>query len=167
MTIVRLRRTFICFALPLLAVGCIITDGGGNDNNNGNDNSGGGGGANSITVRVINTTSVTLDPEIYLTGDAITDPTQLFSAERKFTSFGVGGRGLLADFDSDSFTLACGSVRVIGTRGGSFGDDLNNPDGAGQQRILAQDAGFVCGDVITLTFSRSSGEFTTSVTVSR
>ncbi|MCG3126824.1 MAG: hypothetical protein CHACPFDD_01679 [Phycisphaerae bacterium] len=165
MSIVRSRRACLWFAWPILAAGCIITDGGGDDNNN--DNGGGGGGANSITIRLINTTSVTLDPEIYLTTDAITDPDQLFTADRKYTSFGVGGRGLLADFDSDSFTLACTAVRVIGTRGGLFGDDLNNPDGAGQQRILAQDAGFVCGDVITLTYSRSGGEYTTSISVSR
>jgi hypothetical protein len=114
----------------------------------------GGTDANKIKIRVNNNTGSTLDPEIYISDQAIVDAAELFIAERKYTTFGVGNRGLLGNYDDDEFTLDCTAVRVLGSKGGLFGDDLENPDGVGQQRILALDAGFSCGDTITFTFSR-------------
>jgi len=114
----------------------------------------GGGDPNGVTVRVVNNTAGTLDPQIYVTGAAVTDPSQLFSAGNLYTRYGVGNRGLLGDFDTDSFVLTCSEARVIGTPGGLFGDDLEDPDGVGQQRILGQDVAFSCGDTITFTYSR-------------
>jgi hypothetical protein len=119
-----------------------------------------------ITVRVVNTTNVTLDPEIYVSAEPVS-VADLFRARNKYTAYGVGTTGILADFDSDTFTLDCSEVRVIGVRGGAFGDDLNNPDGTGDQVVLTQDLNIFCGGSVTFTYSRSGGEFTTSYTVTR
>ncbi|MBU0641303.1 MAG: hypothetical protein KKB50_20790 [Planctomycetes bacterium] len=114
----------------------------------------GGADDNAVKIIVVNSTGETLDPEIYVSTEAVIDTAELFTDARKYTSFGVGNRGLLGDFDTDSFTLECATARVIGTQGGLFGDDLENPDGVGQQRILVLDSSYTCGDTITFTFSR-------------
>ncbi|MBK8913942.1 MAG: hypothetical protein IPM64_04935 [Phycisphaerales bacterium] len=156
----------ITAAAAALLVGCTINlpDPNGNGNANGNSNSGGN---TTIRVRVVNTTNATLDPDVYVTGEAVTDPAQLFSADRKFTRYGVGTLGILGPGNSDEFTLECSATRVVGTGGGRFGNDLQNPDGVGNQRIMAQDVFFVCGDVIVLTYRRNGNEFTTTVSVTR
>lgn len=154
-------------ATALAMGGCVIEFDPINDGGGGGDGGNGGVGDTTILIRVVNGTGATLDPEIYLTGAAVTDPEQLFTDERKFTVYGVGNRGLLGDFDTDSFTLECGEARVVGTKGGLFGDDLESPDGVGNRRILGQDTGFSCGDTITFTFTRSGDTFTTTVSVTR
>lgn len=135
------------------------------------DDPGNGGGddqpADAVTIVVVNETGATIDPEIYVTDDPVTDPAQLFASRNKFTRFGVGNRGLLGDFDTDSFTLDCAAARVVGTKGALFGDDLENPDGVGPQRVFSQDVGFVCGETITFRFSRSGDSFDTTVTITR
>lgn len=151
-------------AAAALFLGCTINLPDGNSNANGNNNSGS---STTIRVRVVNTTNATLDPDIYVTGEAVTDPAQLFSADRKFTRYGVGTLGILGPGNSDEFTLECATTRVVGTGGGRFGNDLQNPDGVGNQRILAQDVFFVCGDVIVLTYRRNGSEYTTTVSVTR
>jgi len=62
----------------------------------------------------------------------------LFVDGNKFTAFGVGTLGLLAPSSSDTFEIDCSNARVIGTKGGRFGDNLNQPDGVGQQVVLTQ-----------------------------
>lgn len=158
--------SLVCAALVAIA-GCTINIPDGNTNSNDNANSNNNGGDSTIRVRVVNSTGATIDPEIYVTGSAVTDPAQLFSADRKFTHYGVGTRGLLGNFDQDEFTLDCSTTRVIGTKGGLFGDNLDSPDGVGQQRILTQDVTFVCGDVLVFTFSKSGNTFSTTVSLSR
>ncbi len=159
-----------CVALALNTGGCIIEvdplpSGGGGGSGGGSG--GGGGEPTSITLRIINETGATLDPQIYVTADAITDPSELITRSNAFTRFGVGNRGLLGDFDSDTVTFDCSEARVLGTAGGLFGDDLENPDGEGQQRILGQDTIFECGDTITLRFGRSGGAFVTTVSITQ
>jgi hypothetical protein len=134
--------------------GCVVTidppPGGG----------GGGGGAGTIRIRIVNTTNTTLDPEIFVSATAVSSD-ELFQLNRKFTRFGVGTLGLIGPRSSDDFTLSCAEVRVIGTAGGRFGDDLNNPEGSGRRVVLTQDLNIFCGDRVTFTFSRTPGGFTT------
>ncbi|MCA9242553.1 MAG: hypothetical protein KDA32_01260 [Phycisphaerales bacterium] len=155
------RMGLVALALPLMMGGCTITfDPNPNDgNNNPNDPDPG-----TVTIRVLNRTNTTLDPEIYVAGSAVT-VSQLFSSSRKYTEFGVGTLGLLGPFGSDSFTLTCAEARVLGTKGGAFGDNLNNPDGTGRQIVLTQELVFDCGAVITFSFERSGGGFTTTFEV--
>jgi hypothetical protein len=46
--------------------------------------------------------------------------------------------------------------------GGSFGDDLNNPEGTGRQIVLTQELSFFCEGRITFRYSGSGGTFNTS-----
>lgn len=140
--------------------GCVITidpppGGGGGD---------GSGGAGVITIRVVNMTNTTLDPEIYVSATAVSSE-ELFQPERKYTRFGVGTLGLIGPASSDDFSLSCADVRVIGTLGGRFGDDLNNPEGSGRRIVLTQDLNIFCGDRVTFTYSRTTDGFTTSFDV--
>jgi hypothetical protein len=148
----------------LLPGGCVITvdEIDGADGGDGN----GGGTTEQITVRVVNTSNVTLDPEIYISAEPVSVE-ELFRSANKFTRFGVGTQGILADHDSDTFALDCSDVRVIGTTGGTFGDDLDNPDGTGQQIVLTQELNIFCGGTVTFTYSGSGGEFTTEYDVRR
>jgi hypothetical protein len=162
-----LARCFLLFAtclFVLLPAACVVTvepvDGG---------NGGADGGANTITIRIVNATNHTLDPEIYISAQPVSVD-QLFAASNKYTTFGVGLLGLLAGSDTDSFTIECSEARVIGTKGGQFGggadgNDLNDPAGSGLQRVLAQDLIFYCGDRITFTYRKSGGEFITTFDV--
>lgn len=145
----------------LAAPGCVITISDGS----------GGGDSNSppppttITVNVINTTEVSLDPQIYFS-DQFIPPDQLFVDANKFTAYGVGTLGFLADDDSSSFTVDCTRAVTFGTRGGAFGDDLANPIGGGKQIILRLDESVSCGQIVTLTYRRTAeGGFTTDFVV--
>ncbi len=161
-------RYLLCGALLLLpgGAGCVITidpnDGGGG---------GGGGGAPPgpdpvITIRIVNATNTTLDPQIFLAAGAVSIA-ELFDPGRKVTNFGVGTLGLLGPLGSDTITPTCTSAVVIGTQGGAFGDDLNNPEGNGRQVVLTQDVNVSCGDTITFTYERSGSGFDTAFRVSR
>ncbi|MFO0840212.1 MAG: hypothetical protein U1D55_17020 [Phycisphaerae bacterium] len=150
--------TLIAFAT---GAGCVVTiSPDGNTNANGNDNGAGG----KITIRLVNTASSTLDPEFYVSADPVTTD-QLFDASHKFTAYGVGTIGLLADRDDATFELDCAAARVFGTKGGRFGNNLNSPDGVSQQVVLTQDVSVRCGQTVTLTYSRSGNSFTTSLSV--
>ena len=157
-------RTLVCGALLLVLPGggCVISidplDGGGGGN--------GGGAGGQFTIRLINATDTTLDPELYI-ADGPVSITQLFERARKFTAYGVGTLGLLGPFGSDTVTVNCTAAIVIGTRGGAFGDDLNDPDGTGRQIVLTQDVNVFCGDTITFTYERSGSGFETDFRVSR
>ena len=142
-----------------------LDDGNGNGDPNGN----GGTAADQITIHIVNATSNTLDPQIYISAEAVSVD-DLFTASHKYTTFGVGRLGLLAGDDSDEFTIDCAAARVIGTLGGSFGggsdgNDLNDPAGSGLRRVLTQELVFFCGDRITFTYRRAGGEFTTTFDV--
>ena len=156
------RALCLCGLAAVMLSGCIIDIGdivdGGDDTGDQTEN--------QILVRVVNTTNVTLDPEIYISDEPVS-VADLFRAGNKYTAFGVGTTGILADFDSDTFTLDCSEVRVIGVKGGSFGDDLSNPDGTGDQVVLTQDLNIFCDGSVTFTYSRSGSDFTTSYTVTR
>jgi len=151
--------------LPFLCGGgCVVTidpvNGGDGDNNGGN----GGSTDTTITIRIINATNVTLDPEIYVSAEPV-NLEDLFRTGNKYTAFGVGTLGLLGGGDTDQFTVQCANARVIGTKGGKFGDDLNNPDGTGRQIVLTQDLSVFCGGRVTLTYSRSGDGFNTTYDV--
>ncbi|MFQ5805672.1 MAG: hypothetical protein ACE5I3_04395 [Phycisphaerae bacterium] len=146
--------------------GCVITvdpiDGG-----NGGDN--GDGTTEQITVRVVNATGHTLDPEIYVASEPV-DLDHLFTRSRKFTQFGVGRLGLIAANDTDSFTIDCAQARMVGTLGGSFGggsdrNDLTDPAGSGTQLVLTQDLVFYCGNRITFMYRRSGDGFLTTLDI--
>ena len=160
-----LRFGLVIALVPLLSGGgCVVTvdplDGGGG--NGGGDDDGTTG--DVITVRIINASNVTLDPEIYISAEPVTIE-QLFQAGNKYTAFGVGTLGLLGPADTDQFTIACADARVIGTNGGKFGDDLNDPEGTGRQIVLTQDLSIFCEGQVTFTYSRSGGGFTTTFDV--
>ncbi|GMU80231.1 MAG: hypothetical protein IT450_12410 [Phycisphaerales bacterium] len=155
---------FLLTFVAILAIpgGCVVTiepDGNNNDN-------GGTPGATTIRVRVINSTNVTLDPEVYASATAV-NADGLFVDGNKYTAFGVGTLGLLGPQTSDTFEIDCANARVIGTKGGKFGDNLNQPDGVGQQVVLTQDLSIFCGGTLTLTYSRSGSGFRTDFTVVR
>jgi hypothetical protein len=159
------RAACLVALVALLPGGCVVTvdpidetDGDGDGN--------GGTPATQITIRIVNTTNVTLDPEIYISAEPVSVD-QLFRSANKYKAFGVGTQGILADFDSDSFSLDCSAARVIGTRGGKFGDNLNQPDGDGDQIVLQQELNVFCGGTVTFTYSREAGGFSTSYNVTR
>ncbi len=147
--------------ITLVHGGCTITV---DPNDLGDGTSSGAEG--KITIRIVNTTGHTLDPQIYLSSEPV-DLDQLFTGSLKYTNYGVGLQGLIAKYTTDDFEIDCDQARVIGTLGGSFGggdddNDLNNPDGSGTQRVLTQELVYFCGDRITFTFRESAGSFTTT-----
>jgi len=159
----RVNRTCTFAAIAALLVfstggGCVISVE--PDPNNG----GGGGGDDKITIRLVNATNVTLDPQVFFSSEAVSTD-GLFQAGNKFTAFGVGTLGLIADSDSVSFEIDCTAARVLGTLGGSFGNNLNAPDGQGRQLVLTQELNVFCGDRVTFTYLRSGDGFTTNFDV--
>jgi hypothetical protein len=135
------------------------------------NNADGGAATGVITIRIVNQTSHTLDPQIYVSAQPVS-VSDLFRSSRKYTDYGVGRQGLIAAYTSDDFDLDCAQARVIGTRGGVFGggeddNDLNNPAGSGTQLVLTQDLVFYCGARITLTYRETSGGFTTAFSVAQ
>lgn len=150
--------------LALLVAGCVVTvEPDPNDNGNG-DGNGGGGDGETIRVRIVNTTNVDLDPEVYLSAQAV-GVEELFQPGNKYTAFGVATLGIIEAFGSDSFTVTCADARILGTTGGRFGDNLNEPDGFGRQIVLTQDLNVFCGGTVTFTYSRSGDAFTTTFDV--
>lgn len=119
----------------------------------------------TYSVAIRNLSATTIDPDIYISSVATTDPAALFVPANKYTRFGVGTRGLLAPGDVARFELDCATAMAIGTPGGFFGEDLDRPDGQGQQRILTQATVFSCGDTVTFIFSRQGDAFETSVAI--
>lgn len=152
--------------LTLVYGGCTITID--PDDLDPNDD-GGGGTTDVITIRIVNQTTHTLDPQIYVSADPVSVD-DLFQSGNKCTTYGVGRLGLLAGNSSDDFELNCELVRVIGTLGGSFGggeddNDLNDPAGSGTQLVLTQDLVFYCGAQITFTYRETGGQFVTTFSV--
>lgn len=150
------------FALSaMISGGCVVTVDDGDDN-------GGNGGGNDppaqLTVRIINASNVTLDPEIFIASEGVSAD-ELFDPSRKFTAFGVGTLGLIADSDATEFTIDCAQARVIGTSGGRFGNDLNNPDGTGRRIVLTQDLNVFCEGAVTFTYSGAGSGFSTTFDV--
>jgi len=153
--------------IALLLAGCMLTltpSDGGADNGDGDGT--GGDTTDTLTVRVVNLTNVSLDPEIYVSAEPVSVD-ELFQPANKYTAFGVGTTGILADRDSDTFALDCSQARLIGTRGGRFGDDLNNPEGTGQQVVLTQELSVFCEGSVTFTYARAGDGFTTAYIVTR
>ncbi len=158
----RLERRLATLGLvtPLAVAGCVITISG-NGNDNGDDNPPP---TAVFTIRLYNQSDTTLDPQFYFSADATTVD-QLFVSENKFTSFGVGTLGVLERGDSDEFTVECSAAHLLGTAGGAFGDDVNNPTGNGRLIVLTQDLSVFCGDVVSFVFDGSDGAYTTTYTV--
>lgn len=162
-----LLRTACMLGLALLLPGgCVITV---DPINGGADGDNGDAAADQITIRIVNATSHTLDPEIYLSSGPV-DIEHLLTASRKYTQFGVGRLGLIAAGDTDQFAVDCAQARLVGTRGGSFGgggdrNDLTDPAGSGTQLVLTQDLVFFCGNRITFTYRRSGDGFGTTLDV--
>lgn len=144
--------------LAALMGGCVITISDGNNNDNG------GSGDAVITVRVINASDVTLDPQIYSSAENV-GVDALFADANKLTAYGVGTLGILGPNSEDSFAVTCANARTLGTRGGSFGDNLNAPVGMGRQILLTQDLSVFCGGEVILTYSGSGTSFTTTFDV--
>src|ERR1041384_2707505 len=81
-------------------------------------NGGGTGDANqpptpppTIKIKVENDSHVSLDPQIYIS-DQFAALDQLFVPANKYTAYGVGTIGILADDDSASFTVECAGARI-------------------------------------------------------
>lgn len=161
----RLPRKAFAATVGLIVVtallgGCIIQV---SDNQNDNNN-GGPPPAQKITVRIVNDSNTTLDAEIYISATPATVD-ELFAAGNKFTAFGVGTLGLLGADSSATIEIDCANIRVIGTKGGRFGDNLNNPQGTGRQIVLTQDLNLFCGGSVTFTYDGSGSNFTTTFDV--
>lgn len=161
-----LRVACLVALATLVPGGCVVTV---DPIDNGDGDGDGGTTTDKVTVRVINATNHTLDPEIYL-ARAPMSVEDLFSPSRKYTAYGVGRLGLIAAADSDEFTVDCAAARMVGTAGGLFGggsdnNDLTNPAGSGTQLVLTQDLVFFCGDRITFTYRGSGGEFSTTLDI--
>jgi hypothetical protein len=150
-------------AVLLSGSGCIVTvdpiDGIGD----GDPNSPGSG-PETIALRIVNATTTTLDPQIFLSADPV-GVDELFVPANQFTEFGVGTLGLLGPGGTDVVTIDCAAARVIGTDGGAFGDDLNQPEGFGRRIVLTQDLNVFCGGSVTFRYSRTAGGFTTTFDV--
>ncbi|MBK9120940.1 MAG: hypothetical protein IPM18_15270 [Phycisphaerales bacterium] len=117
-----------------------------------------------VNLILVNSTAFPLDPEVFSAAATI-GPGGLFNAANKLTEFGVGLRGVLLANTTAEIAVDCGSV-LIGTVGGAYGNDLNDPDGTGQPYILQQGVNFACGDTIVLTFTtRTDGSLVTTLTV--
>ena len=160
-----LRAACLVALATLVPGGCVVSvdpiDTGGSG--------GGGGTAELVTIRIINATNHTLDPEIYLAAEPVSVD-DLFAASRKYTTFGVGRLGLIAAADSDEFTVDCAAARMVATAGGSFGggadnNDLTAPAGSGTRLVLTQDLVFFCGDRITFTYRGSGDTFSTELDI--
>ena len=147
----RRKAIYPTLALMVLVVlihgGCTITV---DPNNQGTEG--------KVTIRIINATSLDLDPQLYMAGQVLSR-TQLFTDAHKYTDFGVFDQGLLGPFGQETFTVDCADARVVGTAGGRFDNDSNTEE-SDRQIILTQETVFLCGDVITFTYSRSGSGFT-------
>jgi len=123
----------------------------------------------TITIRIVNATDNTLDPEIFLSDQPVSAD-ELFTDAHKYTLFGVGRFGLLGGRDADRFEIDCTQARMIGARGkfggGDDGNDLTNPTSSDRRIVLTQDLSVFCGGRVTFTYSRSADGFTTSFDVS-
>lgn len=115
----------------------------------------------TITVRIINNTNYPLDPQIYI-GTVDAGAAGLFVAANKYTDFGVGGLGTMLGRTEASFTVNCGELGLIGTQGGIFGEDLQEPLGSGRQVILQENVNVNCGDEVTFAFSAEGDSLITS-----
>jgi hypothetical protein len=161
-----MQATCVASLLTLAYSGCSVTiDPDDLDPSNGDD----GAATDAITIRIVNLTSHTLDPQIYISSVPVSVD-DLFRSSRKYTDYGVGRQGLIAANTSDDFELDCAQARVVGTLGGLFGggdddNDLNNPAGSGTQLVLTQDLVFYCGAQITFTYRETAGEFSTTFAV--
>ncbi len=142
--------------------GCVVELS--NDDDGGDGGGGGDSGGETLRIVLVNESGVTLDPQLFLSASPVSTE-ELFADGNKFTRFGVGTLGLLGADSSDEFEVSCADARVIGTRGGTFGNDLNNPDGAGRQIVLTQDLSVFCGGTVVFTFSASGDTFSTTFDV--
>jgi hypothetical protein len=148
-------------AAVLLLAGCVTIDPGNGGNNNDNNAPP----PQSIRVVVVNATDTNLDPEIYRSATPVSVGELFANANNKFTNFGVFTIGIMGPGDREEFDLPCAEARVLGTRGGVFGEERNNPEGTGRQIVLTQDLNIFCDGRVTFTYSRTSGGFTTTFDV--
>lgn len=107
----------------------------------------------TITVRIVNNTTKALDPQIYIAA-ADVGADNLFQAQYKRTNFGVGNLGTLLPGTSATFSVQCGQLGLVGTQGGIFGDDLNNPLDQGDKIVLQENVSVQCGYQIEFRFDQ-------------
>jgi hypothetical protein len=145
------NKLFPALALMALAVilpgGCNITI---DDGIHGTDG--------MVTIRVINDTALDLDAQIYIASQVL-PRNDLFKQSHKYTAFGVFDEGLLGPYGQETFTVDCADARAVGTTGGKFDNDSNTEE-SNREIILTQETVFLCGDVITFTYSRTNEGFT-------
>ncbi|RMF74793.1 MAG: hypothetical protein D6744_14145 [Planctomycetota bacterium] len=142
--------------------GCVVTIDPIDDGGDGGGDPGSQDG--TVTIRVVNNTTTGLDPEIYLADGPVSE-SELFDDSRKFVEFGVFGLGVIDALSSDSITVTCEQARMVGTKGGTFGETVQDPQGTGTKRVLAQELQFNCGDRITFIYSRAGDGFETTFEV--
>ena len=126
----------------------------------------------TVRVRLINLTGYAVDPEFHANGGPISDAGQLFAAEHKISTFGVGSTGLISavpvpGFDTRSVEveLPCADARYIGTSAARFIDTSGVEIGRAGQVVLVNrrvDLGgdFDCGSTVQFIYSSntSNGE---------
>ncbi len=118
----------------------------------------------TMTVKLVNKTGKPLDPQIYV-GRVANGRDLLFSPVNQRKDFGFAMTGLLDVNDTAQFDVECGVPVYIGTAGGIYGDNLADPAGQGQPKILEEGASINCGDTATFTYSVSRGALLTTVQV--
>jgi len=157
-----MKRCWLCVQYCALVGLCTVLTGGGcivtflppdHDGSDGDTDQ-------TIRIRLINATNTDLDPQFYVSAEPVSAE-DLFKEANKYTDFGVMGLGVLGAGDVASFSLPCDQARVIGTQGGLFGKDRDNPEGVGQRRVFAQDLTVFCGESVTLTYRRQGDGFAT------
>jgi len=116
----------------------------------------------TVFVRLVNNTDVALDPQLYVSSEAVTAE-ELLDDSLKHTAFGFGTLGFLEPRGAVEVQLPCAELAVFGTAGGSFGVDLNAPEGAGQARVVRFGESILCGERVTFLFNRTEGGFATAL----
>lgn len=112
----------------------------------------------TITVRIVNSTTKPLDPQIYIAPVDV-GVENMFQPVYKRTNFGFGGLGVLQPLTSESFTVTCGQLGLVGTDGGIAGDNLADPAvPKGQRFVLQEGVGVQCGYIVEFRFDLVGGQ---------
>ena len=118
----------------------------------------------TITIRIVNNTNKALDPQIYVAPREV-GAANIFQPQYLKTDFGLGNRGILAPRSDAVFTITCADQGLVGTQGGIYGDDLNNPIDQGRQVVLESGVSMQCGDYVQFRFDALLSELITTYSV--
>lgn len=121
--------------------------------------------AEKVTIRLINLSSYTLDPQLHVSDQPLGDPAAtLFLPANIRVAPDTSGTGIMQPGQTAEIVVDCTAAAAIGTLGGRF---LNRSDGSeagtGQQRLSPIGQVYSCTDVLTFTYQAQNSTFTTSI----